>query len=293
MVAGTVPCLQPLQATDIAPAQNLLQPVVPIQQPGSAPLHMTFKDVTNWFVSFLHANMQCLLQSSSVFDMVIQENLDCVSTIEDNITLLCTHMEQQKEYSRRNATRTHKEAEGDNNPNKVTNWLVLQVVTDVSTIISLQVADKSRGFHPLQVKFTIYHTNWTAKKYLQGYIFINRDLSPYFLSLAYEARPFDGNLLLPGTWVYENCVHDKTTARARGVVVSSMAELEKVVSPAGSVMACANAWLKWKPVNMTSFTQEPHSNMGAKTIHPSPCIIVDWIVSSKIADVISEISRHF
>ena len=253
----------PLQASHpamAAPGQQArdqvpLAPAQPASHSVAAP--MTPRDMTLWFIDVLQdPNVQLLLQNSmSGFGEAIEENRERITSLEDEMANLRLELEQQKQYSRRNAIRIFHSGWKETDPNENTDLMVLKLINEDLSIDSITLSDisrshrvgdksRSKGPRPVLAKFTTYRAKekvMKAKKDFPEGVYVNEDLSPYIAKLAFEARTLKRERKIADTWIYDGRVYVRPTARDKAAVVASFDQLLETLAPTGDPVTFANA----------------------------------------------------
>ena len=217
---------------------------------------MSSTDMTTWFKQALQGkDIQELLSSAIGVGHTVRNNTNRITELDHELSTLRIDLEEQRQYSRRNAIRIYNTDWQNESREENTDLMVLNLLWDNLGLTSLTAADISRshrvgrpgqgnGPRPILVKFIGYRTKEAVmkkKKDLPNHVQIYDDLSKYMSALAYEARQLKRSHLICDTWVYDGRVYVKPTARDKPVVVLSPEYLADVIPPEGTLVSFADA----------------------------------------------------
>ena len=212
--------------------------------------------MTTWFKQALQdKDIQELLSSAIGVGHTVRNNTNRITELKHELSTLRIDLEEQRQYSRRNAIRIYNTDWQNESREENTDLMVLNLLRDNLGLTSLTAADISRshrvgrpgqgnGPRPILVKFIGYRTKEAVmkkKKDLPNHVQIYDDLSKYMSALAYEARQLKRSHLICDTWVYDGRVYVKPTARDKPVVVLSPEYLADVIPPEGTLVSFADA----------------------------------------------------
>ena len=258
------------------------------RQQAAAPV-MTADDLTQWYIQALQNPTVIQHLKAAAFQeygKAILVNDSRITELEENYTKLAIDLEQQKQYSRRNAIRISNRNWPEETAGEDTDRMVLDIIHNVMKISSItendisrshRVGNRERGPRPILVKFVRYRTKekvMKEKKNLPDGIHINEDLSPYISSLAYEARQLKRQGAVAETWVYDGRIYVKPTARDRGMVVSSIDELMDIVPEPGSLVTFADAALPRARAKLPSQPPVSHGTVSRMSSPPGSSVVI-------------------
>ena len=217
---------------------------------------MSPDDLTSWLKDVLQNPDIKQLVAETLSDITgsIQSNRSRIDDLEEEMAAMRIEMEEQKQYSRRNAIRVSNSSWPAENRQEDTDAMVLDVFRNTLGLTTISHNDISRSHRvgrtgqrqrPILVKFTRYRIKekiMKKKSSLPDGMFIYDDLSPYISNFAYEARQLKRARRIADTWVYDGRVYVKATSRdLKGSVVHSVDHLNSIVPPEGTLVTFANA----------------------------------------------------
>ena len=258
------------------------------RQQAAAPV-MTADDLTQWYIQASQNPTVIQHLKAAAFQeygKAILVNDSRITELEEHYTKLAIDLEQQEQYSRRNAIHISncnwpEETAGEDTDRMVLdiihNVLKISSITESDISISHRVGNRERGPRPILVKFVRYRMKekvMKEKKNLPDGIHINEDLSPYISSLAYEARQLKRQGAVAETWVYDGRIYVKPTARDRGMVVSSIDELMDIVPEPCSLVTFADAALPWARANLPSQPPVSHGTVSRMSSPPGSSVVI-------------------